>query len=104
VTITVTSRAGVPIRLTDERWGHIVEQHCELAGLREEVLETVTEADRVVAGGSGELLTIRAMEEGRAIVVVYREVDPADGFVITAFLTKRLGSLSRRRQLWPPKN
>jgi len=104
VTNTVSSRAGVPIRLTDERWGHIVDQHCELAGLREEVLEAVAVADRVLAGGSGELLAIRAMEEGKAIVVVYREVDPADGFVITAFLTKRLDSLSRRRQVWPPKN
>ena len=30
-----------PIRLTDERWAHITEEHCELAGYRIEVLETV---------------------------------------------------------------
>ena len=26
----VTSKNGVPIRLTDERWAHITEEHCEL--------------------------------------------------------------------------
>ena len=35
------SKNGVVIRLTDERWAHITEEHCELAGLRSEVLETV---------------------------------------------------------------
>ena len=44
------SRAGVPIRLTDERWAHIVEEHAELAGMREDVLEAVAETDRVVGG------------------------------------------------------
>lgn len=37
----VVSKNGLPIRLTDERWTHITEEHCELAGLRSEVLETV---------------------------------------------------------------
>ena len=36
MTRMATSRGGVPIRLTSERWAHIVEEHCELAGLREE--------------------------------------------------------------------
>ena len=50
MTLSAISRAGVPIRLTDERWAHIAEEHCELAGLREEVIATVGDADRVVAG------------------------------------------------------
>lgn len=37
----VLSANGVLIRLTDERWAHITEEHCELAGLRLEVIETV---------------------------------------------------------------
>ena len=36
----VLSPTGVPIRLTDERWSHIVEEHNELARLRLDVLET----------------------------------------------------------------
>ncbi len=101
MTPVVQSRGGVPIRLTAERWTHIVEEHAELAGMREEVLETVTDADRVVEGQGGELLAVRTMEQSRAMVVVYREVDQSDGFIITAFLTRRLASIDRRQQLWP---
>lgn len=94
------SRNGVTIRLTHERWAHIVEEHAELAGLRLEVLETVASPDRVLAGGQGELLAAREMEPGKWLVVVYREMQH-DGFVITAFLTRRWHSLARRRQVWP---
>ena len=96
----ISSRNGVPIRLTDERWAHITEEHCELAGLRAEVLETIADAERVLAGGSEELLAIREVERGKWLVVVYRETG-YDGFVITAFLTRRERSLSKRKQLWP---
>lgn len=99
--LSAISRAGVPIRLTDERWAHIAEEHCELAGMREEVIAAVSEADRVLAGSLGELLALRTMEDGKALVVVYRETAADDGFVITAFLTRRPGSLERRRQVWP---
>ncbi len=94
------SKNGIPIRLTDERWAHITEEHCELAGLRLEVLETISNPVRVVEGGEGELLALRELDLGKYIVVVYRELE-GDGFVITAFLTRRLRSLERRKQLCP---
>ncbi len=96
----VTSKSGVPIRLTDERWVHISEEHCELAGLRHEVLETVANPARIYAGRAGELLAVRKVEADKWLVVVYRELGD-DGFVITAFLTRRITSLERRRHLWP---
>ena len=99
---SATSRNGVAIRLPDERWQHIIEEHAELTGLRDEVLRAVNQADRILEGSAGELLAVREIEPGKAIVVVYREVDAGDGFVITAFLTRRLKSLSTRVQLWPP--
>ena len=94
---------GVPIRPTDERWAHIVDEHCELAGLRDEVVEAVAEPERVLAGHEGELLAVRVVDDRRRLVVVYREVSKDDGFVITAFLTTRSASLARRVQVWPPK-
>lgn len=97
-----TSRAGVPIRLTDERWAHIVEEHCELAGLRGDVLQTIADAEAVFAGQGGELLALRMVETDKALLVVYREIAREDGFVITAFLTRRLAGLMRRRRVWPP--
>jgi hypothetical protein len=37
----VVSKQGVPVRLTDERWAHITEEHCELAGLRSDVVARI---------------------------------------------------------------
>ncbi len=91
---------GVPIRLTDERWVHITEEHCELAGLRPDVLETVAHPECILAGGAGELLAVREAEPGKWLVAVYRELGD-DGFVITAFLTRKKAGLERRKQLWP---
>ncbi len=91
---------GVPIRLTDERWAHISEEHGEMAGLRQEVLDTISQPERVLAGKAGELLALREVESGKWLVAVYREFKD-DGFVITAFLTRRRTELERRRQLWP---
>jgi hypothetical protein len=100
VTEPVSSKNGLPIRLTDERWAHITEEHAELAGFRYEVLEAIANPERIVAGNAGELLAMRTQPDGKVLVVVYREL-PNDGFVITAFLTRRGASLNRRTQLWP---
>ncbi|MCP9464996.1 MAG: hypothetical protein NNA31_08035 [Nitrospira sp.] len=100
MTSTVTSKNNKVIRLTDERWVHITEEHAELAGMRLEVLEAVAEPGRILQGGEGELLAVREREVGKFLVVVYRELD-TDGFIITAFVTRRTASLDRRTQLWP---
>lgn len=96
----VVSKNGVLIRLPDERWTHIAEEHGELADLRSAVLETVSQPERVLLGGDGEHLAVREVEAGKHLVVVYRE-NADDGFIITAFVTRRVRSLSKRRQLWP---
>jgi hypothetical protein len=64
---TVISKNGVPIRLTNERWIHITEEHAELAGYRLEVLETIRNPERIVAGNAGELLAIRTQEDGNCL-------------------------------------
>jgi hypothetical protein len=94
------SKNGVAIRLTDERWAHIGEEHDEISQLQSEVLEAIRDPVRVVEGNTGELLAVRELELGKYMVVVYRE-EPGDGFVITAFVTRRIRSLERRKQLWP---
>ena len=100
MTENVSSKNGVAIRLTDERWSHITEEHAELAGFRHEVLETIAEPERILSGNAGELLAVKKQRDGKTLVVVYRE-SANDGFVITAFLTRRDASLNRRKQLWP---
>jgi hypothetical protein len=97
---SVYSKNGVPIRLTDERWAHITEEHSELAGLQLEIVETVANPTEIFAGNQGELLAVREVELGKYLVVVYRE-SQQDGFIITAFLTRKGHTLRRRQQLWP---
>jgi hypothetical protein len=94
------STNGISIRLTDERWAHIMEEHSEMAELRPEVLKAINFPLGIVEGGDGELLAYRELELGKYIVVVYRELE-VDGFVITAFATRRLRSLERKKRLWP---
>jgi hypothetical protein len=91
---------NVPIRLTEERWAHIKEEHGELAERQADILQTVSAPTRILAGGAGELLATRETEPGKWLVVVYRENED-DGFIITAFLTRRIRSLDGRKQLWP---
>ena len=96
----VLSKNNVLIRLTDERWSHIVEEHCELAGMRLEVLETVANPLKILAGEADELLAIREAVLGKNLVVVYKELKN-DGFIITAFITSKTKSLNRRIKIWP---
>lgn len=96
----VISRSGIPIRLTDERWSHITEEHAELAGMRRDVLEAVSEPERILQGNHGALMAVHEMEAGKFLVVVYAERRD-DGFIITAFTTRRVSSLNRRKQTWP---
>jgi len=98
---TVLSRNGIPIRLPDERWAHIEYEHDDLSGMKNEVLRTVAEPDRILAGGEGELLAVRQVEQGKWLVVAYKEISTSDGFVITAHLTRRARQLERRTVLWP---
>jgi len=94
------SKNGIPIRLTAERWAHITEEHTELAGLRLEVLEAITNPERILLGKAGELLAVQELLPGKFLLAVYRE-QGEDGFVITAFLTRKVRALEKRRQVWP---
>ncbi len=97
---TTTSKNGVVIRLPDERWTHIIEEHGELADLKSAGLDTIADPERILVGNSGEHLALRAIESGKRLIVIYRELE-SDGFIITAFLTRRTGWIEKKRQIWP---
>lgn len=98
---TAISKNGVPVRLTEERWFHITEEHSEMAGYYYDVLETIQEPTTIYAGGEGELLATKEIEPDKYMVVLYKETNMTDGFVITAFLTSKIKKLERRTQVWP---
>jgi hypothetical protein len=50
---------NVPIRLTDERWTHIVNHHDEMAGYEEDVLSVIEEPDLVLKGDRGSLRAVK---------------------------------------------
>jgi hypothetical protein len=96
----VASRNGVPIRLTDERWSHITESHCEMAGYYYEILECVEDPDAVYEGRYEELIGMKEMQKDKYIVVMYKEVSEKDGFVITSFITSKKEQFERRKKRW----
>ena len=97
----VKSKNDVSIRLPEVRWFHITEEHSEMAGYYFEVLGIVEEPEAIYKGKAGECLAVREVEKDKYIVVIYSETSKTDGFVITAFLTKRKRQLERKQKLWP---
>ena len=88
---------GVPIRLTTERWFHIVENHDDMAGYYDDVLEIVENPDLVLRGYGGSLIATRGYGRGRYLAVIYRQVSLQDGFVITAYFTSKI---DRKKVIW----
>jgi hypothetical protein len=97
----VKSKNGVPIRLTHERWFHITEEHSEIAGYYFEILEIINNPDYIYMGANGELIATKEIEPGKQLVVVYKEINRNDGFIITAFITRRIRQFERRARVWP---
>ncbi|HJQ33998.1 MAG TPA: hypothetical protein VJ866_17590 [Pyrinomonadaceae bacterium] len=89
---------GVPIRLTDERWEHIINGHAEFSyndtGI---ILEAVEDPEYILRGRAGSLVAVVALGRGSYLHVVYKEVTASDGFVVTAVI---LPSLDRKKIIW----
>ena len=90
---------GVPVRLSYERWYHIIESHDELASYFHEVLATIEEPEFVVRGNKGSMKATKSMGRRKWLVVIYRELSKRDGFVITAYFldTKPKGEVIWRQ-------
>jgi hypothetical protein len=100
---TVISKNNIPIRLTDERWLHIVTEHPEMSPFRSEILETITDPDTIYAGSKGDLIAVSRQIEGtnKHIIEAYKEIND-DGFIITAYIPNKLNSLQKREIIWRP--
>ncbi len=93
-----TSVRGVPIRLTAERWLHIVEARDDLAGRLPDVLDAVETPDWVTKGYRDALVAWKGYGRRRYLAVVYKETSKTDGFIVTAFLASKS---KRRNRIWP---
>ena len=73
-----------------------------MQGQKEKVLETIASPDLVQAGDFGTLMAAKHFAKtpltDKLLVVIYRELGSADGFVITAYFTNELSK--RRQTIW----
>lgn len=98
----VLSVNKIPIRLTSERWNHIVENHNDMAGYYYEILEAVASPTFIAEGDeNNELWAVKLISARKAFLVIYKEMrERNDGFIITAFITTKIKKLLKRRVLW----
>jgi hypothetical protein len=64
----------------------------------DEVLAAVETPDWVTRGYRGSLVAWKGYGRKRFLSVIYKELRPDDGFVITAFFTSKP---SKRNKVWP---
>jgi hypothetical protein len=99
----ITSKNGVPIRLTYEQWTHVAEAHDYMAGNLDIVLETLSDPDYIISGWTDELIALKHYPKTniteKHAVVVYKETE-IDGFIITAFMTSKPHKIIKRGILW----
>jgi hypothetical protein len=100
----LTDHEGRRIRLTDERWRHIVE-HPEMAPMRERLEETIAAPESVVESLSDPAARLyyrfyqRTIVGGKYLCAVVR-ITPDDALVVTAYLTDRI---KKGKIIWPKK-
>ena len=100
---TVNSQRGIPVRLTHERWSHIVESHDYMAGHLDLVLETLADPDCIASGIRDELMALKLYPDtalGRKHVVVADRASQADGFIVAAFMTSKAEKVTKRGLQW----
>jgi hypothetical protein len=95
----VNSTNGVPVRLTEERWFHIIENHDDLAGHYDDVLSAIEDPDYVIEGYKKALIALKKIAKTMFLAVVYKEVSKEDGFIITAYFTAKV-RLEKEVILW----
>lgn len=92
----------IPIRLTNERWHHISIGHPEMADYYFEIFETIENPVIIYCGISGELIALSKEHQtsGKFFVVVYKEMNNIDGFVITAYLSNKQTFFGKKEIIW----
>jgi hypothetical protein len=92
---------GVPIRLTDERWEHILDSHPELAAYREAILDAVEDPDYILTSRRGALTAVVVLGRRAFLHVFYVEKSRRDGFIISALVEDKL---SKAKIIWRKEN
>lgn len=92
---------GVPIRLTDERWEHIVSNKPYMHAFDDAIIQAIEQPTVLLRGYAGSLIAVLNLARDRFLHVVYREVSADEGFVITAYVSTKY---NRDAVIWPRKS
>ncbi len=92
---------GVPIRLTEERWEHIVSNKPYMESYYEPILDAIEKPIFVLRGYVGSLIAILSVGKQQYLHVMYKEISQDDGFIITAFVARKY---NRRMIVWSPES
>ena len=97
---TAYSINNIPIRLTYERWYHIIENHDDLASYFHDVLDTVENPEFIMQGNQGTLKATKNIGKKKWLVAIYRELSEEDGFIISSYFlpNKPKGKIIWKRQ------
>lgn len=90
----VESIDGVPIRLTDERWGHILNGHPLMSGYYERILSTIENPTFILRGNKRSKIAVNNYGRKQWLHVVYREINSNDDFIVSAYLKKEYNESS----------
>lgn len=98
----VISKNGVPVRLTAERWNHITFGHPEIADYYHEILETVEKPELICEGDNDAKIAVKNFQNrfDKFIVVIYKEINADDGFIVTAYFTNNIQEINRKKLIW----
>jgi hypothetical protein len=107
VIASVISTNNATVRLTEERWLHIIEYHRELIDFQLEILLTIADPDKIYSSPPSmepNFAAVKVFDRladfglAKNIAVHYKEISKSNGFILTAFVVsdKRL----KRFRLW----
>lgn len=94
---TVYSINDVPIRLTEERWNHIIDAHPYMTAYYYEMLDAIQDPEYILPGHRGALIAVIVLGRKRYLHVMYRELSGDDGFIITAYIKTQF---DKKRAIW----
>lgn len=96
--VEVFSKNKRKIRLTGERLNHILTNHPEMVEFILDIPKVIEEPDIIFQGRKQEYIAVRGSNH-YFLVVIYKE-GKDDGFVITAFRTRSIAYLLKRKIVW----
>lgn len=96
------SKNNVTIRLTTERWQHILKTHNEIGNNDSpKIMRVIAKPDFILKGSKEECIAVKKITGKKNwLVVPYKEVSQEDGFVITAYFSSDLAWLLKKEIIW----